>query len=431
MARLIYSAIFYAAQPLVWLRLLWRGRRQPEYRQHVGERYGFFAARPTGPVIWLHAVSVGETRAAEPLIEALLARYPAHTLLLTHMTPTGRATGQIYVDRHPGRVFQAYLPYDLPDATGRFLDHFRPALGLFMETELWPNLIAAAHRRGIPLALVNGRLSSKSQRGYQRLHALIRPALGKLDLVAAQTSADAKRLASVGAVATEVTGNLKFDATPDPARVAHGCNWRAEIGARPVWLAASTRDGEETLILDAITDLDLPKALLILVPRHPQRFDEVAALVTARGLRLKRRSLGELPAEDTQVWLGDSMGEMASYYAASDLALIGGSLLPYGGQNLIEAAACGCPVLVGQHTYNFAQAADDAVADGAARRVADAADLCAAIRHLLSTPQDLVNMKEKAIAFSQAHQGATERTMALLAPLLARHRQTTTAAAGR
>jgi len=420
MARLLYSLLFYLAQPLVWLRLLLRGRKQPEYRRHVGERYGFYpqrSQRPQAPLLWLHAVSVGETRAAEPLVEALLAAHPRHTLLLTHMTPTGRDTGKMYVDRHPGRVVQAYLPYDLPDAAARFLDRFRPEIGIFMETELWPNVIAAAKARGIPLALVNARLSAKSQRGYRRFAALVAPAFAALDLVAAQTADDAERLASVGARAPQVTGNLKFDVTPDPAKLAHGANWRAEIGGRPVWLAASTRDGEEAPALDAFARIALPNALLILVPRHPQRFAEVAALVESRGLTLKRRSLEEFPDAGTQVWLGDSMGEMASYYAAADLALIGGSLLPFGGQNLIEAAACGCPVLVGPHTFNFAQAADDAVACGAARRIGDIGELAGAVTEILARPELRINMKEKALAFSRAHQGATARTMTLLETL--------------
>jgi 3-deoxy-D-manno-octulosonic-acid transferase len=419
MARYLYAALFYAAQPLVWLRLLWRGRKQPEYRQHIGERYGFYPAQTSAPVIWLHAVSVGETRAAEPLIEALLARHPGHSLLLTHMTPTGRETGRMYVERYPGRVIQAYLPYDLPDAAARFLDHFRPALGLFMETELWPNIIAAAKRRRLPVALVNARLSARSHRGYQRLRALVAPAFAALDLITAQTDADATRIRSLGARNVHVTGNLKFDVQPDEARQARGRNWRAEIGGRPVWLAASTRDGEEALILDAFAKIELPNLMLILVPRHPQRFEEVAALLRARSLSFKRRSLEELPEATTRVWLGDSMGEMAAWYAAADLALIGGSLLPFGGQNLIEAAACGCPVLVGAHTFNFAQAADDAVACGAAVRIVDTDELAGTVQRILGSPKDRVNMKEKAIAFSSAHQGATDRTMALLAPFTA------------
>lgn len=420
MARLVYSLVFYLAQPLVWLRLMLRGRRQSEYRQHLGERYGFYRPAPSRPLLWLHAVSVGETRAAEPLIESLLAAHPRHALLLTHMTPTGRATGRMFVERHPGRVFQVYLPYDLPDAVARFLDHFRPEIGVFMETEIWPNLVAAAKARAIPLALVNARLSEKSRRGYRRFAALTAPAFAALDLVAAQTADDAERLQSVGARAPQVTGNLKFDVTPDPAQLAHGLNWRAEIGGRPVWLAASTRDGEEALILDAFARVALPNALLILVPRHPQRFDEVAALVAGRGLTLKRRSLEEFPDIGTRVWLGDSMGEMASYYAAADIALIGGSLLPFGGQNLIEAAACGCPVIVGPHTFNFAQAADDAAACGAALRITGSGELAGAVAGVLAHPELRANMQESAIAFSRSHQGATARTMALLETLVGR-----------
>lgn len=428
MARFLYSLFFYLAQPLVWLRLLRRGAKQPEYRQHVAERYGFYKTPTPAKLIWLHAVSVGETRAAEPLIEALLLRHPNHVLLLTHMTPTGRETGVTYIERHPGRVLQAYLPYDLPDAAARFLDHFRPAFGLFMETEIWPNIVAACASRRISTALVNARLSARSQRGYARLRALSRPAFSGLAVVAAQTEVDAVRLRSLGAHNVSVTGNIKFDVRPDEARQARGHNWRAEIGARPVWLAASTRDGEEALILDALAQVDqsglLPKLLLILVPRHPQRFEEVAILVQARGIPMKRRSLEEFPDADTRIWLGDSMGEMASYYAAADLALIGGSLLPFGGQNLIEAAACGCPTIIGPHTFNFAQASDDAVACGAAVRIAgaDAAALttalAATVQHILSDLEYRVNMKEKAIAFSRAHEGATDRTMALLETLV-------------
>jgi len=423
LARSLYSALFYAAQPAVWARLALRARRQPDYREHLGERYGIYGGErpPNAPTIWLHAVSVGETRAAEPLIDALLAHYPRHALLLTHMTPTGREAGRALAERYRGRVVQAYLPYDLPDAAARFLAHFRPQLGIFMETEVWPNLIAAAKRRHIPLALVNARLSERSRRGYARLRALARPAFAGFDLVAAQTAADAARLRSLGAQAPQVTGNLKFDVTPDPGLLAQGARWRAEIGARPVWLAASTRDGEEALILDAFQRIALPQQLLILVPRHPQRFAEIGELVATRGFALRRRSAGELPEAATQVWLGDSMGEMAAYYASADIALIGGSLLPFGGQNLIEAAACACPVLVGQHTWNFAQAADDAVASGAAWRIADADDLAPTLGHLLASPEARIDMREKAQAFAAAHRGATARTVALLDRLAARH----------
>ena len=422
MARLVYSIVFYLAQPLVWLRLLWRSRKQPEYLQHVGERYGFRDASAPQPLLWLHVVSVGETRAAEPLIKALLSAYPDHTLLLTHMTPTGRATGGELIAKYGERLIQAYLPYDLPDACGRFLDHFKPRFGLLMETELWPNLIAACAQRKIPLALVNARLSAKSQAGYRRFAPLIRPALATLCAVAAQTPADGERLLTIGAQRLSVLGNIKFDVTPSPEKLELGKSWRQALGQREIWLAASTREGEEAIILDAFARLERPDLLLLLVPRHPQRFNEVAALVEQRGFALCRRSDGELPTSATRVWLGDSMGEMPAYFAVADVALIGGTLLPFGGQNLIEAAACGCPVLVGPHTYNFAQATEDAIACGAALRIADATAAADAAAKLLEDAPALPAMRDAAATFSQAHRGATARTLALIEEISTQNR---------
>jgi 3-deoxy-D-manno-octulosonic-acid transferase len=419
MSRLIYSLLFSLAMPLVWLRLLWRARRQPEYLQQLGERHGFYGARSAPPLLWLHAVSVGETRAAEPLIEALLRDYPEHGVLLTHMTPTGRAAGGELLRRYPGRVLQTYLPYDLPGACGRFLDHFRPQIGLLMETEIWPNLIAAARQRHLPLALINARLSARSQRGYARLPSLIGPALASLNAVAAQTAADGERLQQLGACRVSVCGNLKFDVTPASEKLRQGASWRQALGTRPVWLAASTREGEEALILEAFAAMRIPGLLLVLVPRHPQRFAVVAELLKERRLRFCRRSSGTLPTPATQVWLGDSMGEMAAYYALADLALIGGTLLPFGGQNLIEAAACGCPVVLGPHSFNFAQATADALACGAALQVADAATAATAASDLIEQPQRLFVMRAAALRFSQAHCGATARTMALVQRLMA------------
>ncbi|MBE2259532.1 MAG: lipid IV(A) 3-deoxy-D-manno-octulosonic acid transferase [Rhodobacteraceae bacterium] len=418
-ARLGYSLLFYLAMPLVWLRLLWRARRQREYLQHLGERHGFHARRPARPLIWLHAVSVGETRAAEPLIRALLQAYPEHGLLLTHMTPTGRATAAALLASFPERLTQAYLPYDLPGASARFLDHFQPQVGLLMETELWPNLLHAASRRRLPMLLINARLSVRSQRGYRRLASLMRPALASLRGVAAQTAADAERLQQLGATATTICGNLKFDVVPGAAQLQLGAGWRQAFGRRPVWLLASSREGEEALILDAFAAMRVADLLLVLVPRHPQRFAEVAELVAARGLAFCRRSAGALPGSTTQVWLGDSMGEMAAYYALANVALIGGSLLPFGGQNLIEAAACGCPVLLGPHSFNFAQASEDAIACGAARRVGDAAEAAAAVSELLADGSRLAAMSDAARCFSQAHRGATARTLALIEGVMA------------
>lgn len=421
MARLVYLIVFYFAQPLIWLRLLWRSRKQPEYLQHVGERYGFYAPAASMPLLWLHVVSVGETRAAEPLIKALLDAYPDSTLLLTHMTPTGRATGGELIAKYGERLTQAYLPYDLPDACGRFLDHFKPRFGLLMETELWPNLIAASAQRGIPLALVNARLSAKSQAGYQRFAPLIRPALAKLSAVAAQTPADGERLRSIGAQRLCVLGNIKFDVTPSPEKLELGKSWRQALGQREIWLAASTREGEEAIVLDAFAQLGRPDLLLLLVPRHPQRFNEVAALVEQRQLALCRRSDGALPTSATRVWLGDSMGEMPAYFAVADIALIGGTLLPFGGQNLIEAAACGCPVLVGPHTYNFAQATEDAIACGAALRIGDAFAAANTAVKLLENGETLQAMRSAAATFSQTHRGATARTMALIGEIAAKN----------
>jgi len=411
MARLVYTLFLYLITPLIWLRLLWRARKQPEYLRDVGERYGFYRQAVPDQLIWVHAVSVGETRAAQPLIEALQARWPEHRILLTGMTPTGREAGrQVYGER----VIQAYLPYDYPAAVDRFFRHFSPAFGVLMETEIWPNLLARAKARHIPVLLANARLSVRSARGYGKFSALLRPAFTALSGVAAQTAGDAERIAGLGAPQVEVCGNLKFDVAPSPDKITLGQGWRAAVGQRPVWLAASTREGEEALIIDAWRQAAPGDALLVVVPRHPQRFDEVAGLLAGHGLSVIRRSAG-LPEAATQVWLGDSMGEMAAYYALADLAFIGGSLLPLGGQNLIEAAACGCPVLVGPHTFNFLQATEDAIAAGAARRVGDASELIAAVDRLLGQKTELAAMRTAATEFARTHQGATQRMLALIA----------------
>jgi 3-deoxy-D-manno-octulosonic-acid transferase len=416
--RALYSLLLFALLPAALLHLVWRARRQPEYLRHVGERLGCSGGRAVSPaagarpLIWIHAVSVGETRAAAPLVEALLARYPGHRILLTHTTPTGRAAGQQLFGE---RVMRAYLPWDLPFVVNAFLGHHRPVAGLLMETEIWFNLAAACQRRGLPLLLVNARLSERSARGYGRLAGLTAVALRSLAAVAAQTPADAARLEALGAVAPVVTGNLKFDVTPPPAQLALGAQLRARFGAtRPVLLAASTREGEEPLVLDAFAALNVPGALLVLVPRHPQRFDEVEQLVLARGWRCARRSAEEPVAGDVAVVLGDSMGEMFAYYASSDVAFVGGSLLPLGGQNLIEAAATGCPVLTGPHTFNFADASRLAVASGAARVVHDPAELADAARQLLTDAAARARMGEAALAFAAAHGGATARTLSLI-----------------
>lgn len=408
-SRLAYALLLFVALPYTMLHLLWRARRQPAYLQHWGERFGFYPIRAAQPVIWLHAVSVGETRAAVPLVQALLARYPDHRILLTHATPTGRATGESLFGE---RVLRAYLPYDYRFAVRRFVRHYRPAIGLLMETEIWPNLIDACHARAIPLLLVNARLSARSARRYGWLAALVRVSLGKLAAVLAQTHADAQRLGQLGARQVEVAGNLKFDCDPPPAQLQAGERLRAELGsARPVFVAGSTREGEEALVLDALERAALPNLLTLIVPRHPQRFDEVVALLEQRGIAYQRRSAGQPVAAQTAVLLGDSMGELFAYYRAADVAFVGGSLLPFGGQNLIEATAVGCPVLIGPHTWNFADVARQAIACGAAQRVEDVAELAQALQDLLDAPLRRRQMSEAALAFSRAHRGAVQRLM--------------------
>jgi len=415
--RSAYRLLLWLAFPWALAHLWWRGRRQPGYREHIAERFGWYRTRPARPVIWLHAVSVGETRAAEPLVRALAARYPGHELLLTQMTPTGRETAQQLFGDSATIV---YLPYDYPSAVRRFLRRFQPRLGVLMETEIWFNLVEICAQRGVPLLLANARMSEKSARGYRRVAPLARAALGRLAAIGAQTHEDAERLEGLGARNVEITGNLKFDVVPAPRSLALGAELRQRIGARPVLLAASTRAGEEELVLDALARIRVEGLLLLLVPRHPQRFGEVALLLEKRRLSHARRSENRAVPADCRVLLGDSMGEMAAYYAACDLAFIGGSLLPYGGQNLIEACAAGRALLFGPHMYNFAEASRLALAAGAAVEVADAAALALRAEALLGDRPALARMSQAALAFGRAHQGASARNLAICEQLLER-----------
>ncbi len=420
-----YRIVLWLALPLVLLRLWWRGLREPGYRWQIGGRFGLYREPPGNgdrPVIWLHAVSMGETRAAEPLVRALAARYPGYRLLITHMTATGRDTARhLYADSP--QVDLAWLPYDYPFAVRRFLKQFRPRLGILMETEVWPNLVEACKTRGVPLLLANARLSEKSARTYGFLAPLAREMFSCLAALSVQTQDDADRLLGLGArrEVTEISGNLKFDVAIEAQAAGYPDFLRKRIGERPVFLAASTREGEEQLLLDALTKgAELPPdTLVVLVPRHPQRFNDVAAILEKMSLRYTRRSENRPVPTDCRFVLGDSLGEMAAYYAAADCAFVGGSLLRLGGQNLIEACAAGVPVLIGPHTFNFSQAADEAVIAGAALRVGGADELVREAGRLLGDEVARDAMKHAGIAFCNRHRGATGRTLAICERLLA------------
>lgn len=408
-ARAGYATLLRGLTPLYLARLWWRGRRERSYRHAMRERLGLYPGpKPTAGALWVHAVSLGETRAATPLIEALRRHRPDLRLVLTNSTATGREAGTKLL--RPGDV-QTWLPWDTPGAVRRFLRHFRPAAGVLMETEIWPNLLVEAQQAGVPMVLANARLSTRSLRKGQRMERLMHPAVRSLRMVLAQTEADAQRLREAGAPSVQVCGNLKFDMAPSPELLSRGRAWRESLG-RPVVLAASTREGEESPLLQAWLAQPAPRPLLLLVPRHPQRFDEVAALVRQAGLSLARRSEWQQQppsgAQAVDVWLGDSMGEMPLYAAMADVALLGGSFAPLGGQNLIELAACGCPVVMGPHTFNFAEASELALAAGAARRVADVNEgvRCALA---LVEPAEQQAVSRNALGFAQAHRGATER----------------------
>lgn len=410
-ARLLYSALWPLLMPLVKRYLNKRARKAPAYLEHWDERFGRDLPRGDGrEVIWLHAVSVGETRAALPLVKLLRQQYPAARFVITQMTPTGRATAlQLYPDAEI-----RYLPYDSAGNMRRFIAALRPKLGVLMETELWPNLLHACRAAGVPLFLVNARLSEKSLRGYRRIGPLIRPAMRALTAVAAQSEADAERLRQLGAARVQVCGNSKYDFTPPAEQLAVGQTFRQHIGSRPVWVCASTRDGEEALILQAWQAAPRGDALLLLVPRHPERFDRVVTLAASMGLAVQRRSDGQPVSQGTQVWVGDSMGELFAYYAAADVAFVGGSLLDFGSQNLIEPASIGLPVLIGPSTYNFAEAASLALAAGAARQVADAQSLVSAALALLQDADARQQMREAGLAFTAQHRGASQRMLQLI-----------------
>ncbi|MES3012917.1 MAG: 3-deoxy-D-manno-octulosonic acid transferase [Pseudomonadota bacterium] len=420
LARGLYSLLLRLLQPAYALRLWLRGRAEPLYRECVAERFGFYPETPSAGWVWLHAVSLGETRAAAALVDALRDEHPGMRLLLTHGTATGRAAGR---DLLRDGDHQTWLPYDTPGATRRFFAQFRPAVGVLMETEVWPNLLLAAQAACVPMVLANARLSAKSFARGQRFNAVLRPAIESVALVLAQSEDDAQRIRASGARAVEVAGNLKYDLTPDAAQLAQGASWRELLqlqGRRGVVLAAITREGEEALLLDAWQRTPHGDALLVIVPRHPQRFDEVAGRVRAAGFTLARRSSWQntppAAALQAQVWLGDSMREMALYYATAQVALLGGSFAPLGGHNLIEAAACGCPLVMGPSTFNFSEAAELSLAAKASLRVADMAAAVATANELLGSPDRCEALSGNALGFASQHRGAARRMARRIVP---------------
>jgi len=455
MTRWLYSWLMWLAQPLLRRKLVRRSAQEPGYGQFIDERFGRYdqlVPVHSGPTLWIHAVSLGETRAAAVLVAALRQQLPQMRLLLTHGTATGRAEGLKLLEDGD---LQAWQPWDTPTVVTRFLAHFKPDLGILMETEVWPNLVAACDYLGVPLVLVNARLSDKSLRKTQRLAWLARPAYAALTGVWAQTAQDAQRLRSLGAKVEGVLGNLKFDATPDAAQVAQGKAWRSQLH-RPVVMFASSREGEELALLallspiktnrpergrltaasdpvgaapsprmfEGVAPTNIASVQWLIVPRHPQRFDAVAALIESHGFAVQRRSRwgqGGPVTPDTAmptIWLGDSLGEMALYYGLADVALLGGSFEPLGGQNLIEAAACGCPVVMGPHTFNFSEVAEQALAAGAAQRVQELTQGVAAGCDIALNQALHQTMGQASADFSGQNRGAVERTTQALLKLL-------------
>ncbi|QJI32415.1 3-deoxy-D-manno-octulosonic acid transferase [Pseudomonas sp. ADAK18] len=423
MNRTLYSCLFYLALPLVALRLWLRARKAPAYATRVSERfsYGLPVMQPGG--IWVHAVSVGESIAAAPMIRSLLQRYPQLPITVTCMTPTGSERIQALFANEP-RIQHCYLPYDLPCAAARFLDKVQPKLAVIMETELWPNHIHQCAKRGIPVALANARLSARSAKGYGRFAKLTAPMLSEMSLFAVQTETEAERFRSLGArpETVEVTGSIKFDLTIDPQLLARAAALRQQWQAseRPVWIAASTHEGEDEVVLAAHRQLlaSHPDALLILVPRHPERFNAVFELCQQQGFATVRRSSGEPVAADTSVLLGDTMGELLFLYALADSAFVGGSLVPTGGHNLLEPAALAKPVITGPHLFNFLEIAAMMREVGALQEVDDAEGLAVAVQRLFELPQDAQKMAQAGLKVMQANQGALQRLLDGLGKLL-------------
>ena len=423
MNRTLYTLLFHLGLPLVAIRLWLRARKAPAYAKRIGERFALNLPTLQPGGIWVHAVSVGESIAAAPMIRALLTRYPQLPITVTCMTPTGSERIQALFADEP-RIQHCYLPYDLPWAAARFLDRIKPKLGVIMETELWPNLIHQCAKRGIPVALANARLSARSAKGYARFARLTRPMLEAMSLIAVQTQTEAERFRQLGArpECVEVTGSIKFDLSIDPQLWVKARELREQWQAqeRPVWIAASTHEGEDEIVLAAHRQLlaHYPNALLMLVPRHPERFNSVFELCQREGFVTVRRSQHTPVSAQTQVLLGDTMGELLFLYAVADSAFVGGSLVPNGGHNVLEPAALGKPVLSGPHLFNFLEIAALLREAGALEEVDDAPGLAVAVQRLFELPQDAQRMAEAGLKVMQANQGALQRLLDGLARLL-------------
>jgi 3-deoxy-D-manno-octulosonic-acid transferase len=414
--RILYTLLLYLLVPLVLLRLAWRGLRAPAYWRRWPERFGFIAPPLGERVIWIHAVSVGEVQAAAPLIRALLEQYPVYSLLVTTVTPTGSTR---VIDLFGGEIAHVYAPYDLPGAVRRFFQRVRPQLAIIMETELWPNLFHVCHSHQVPLLLVNARLSARSMAGYLRVKPLVSRTLGNLTGIAAQGEADAERFARLGAPRERiiVSGNLKFEQRIPPSLRERAEVLRRDWGAgRPVWVAASTHEGEDEQLLDVFRQLRKQYAdcLLVLVPRHPERFESVAELCRQRGLNIVLRSEMRPCDADTEVFVGDSMGELPLFLAAADVAFVGGSLVPHGGHNLLEPAALGIPVVTGSQVFNFTEICDLLLQAGACEKVDTVAELAATLGRWLGDANERHRVGEQGRMVVEKNRGALQTVLAMI-----------------
>jgi len=416
----LYSLVIRLALPISLYYLIWRGLRQSEYFARWSERFALYRGEGLRECLWIHAVSVGEVNAAAPLLQALRERYPEQALLVTTTTPTGSARVRaLWGDS----VRHVYLPYDLPGAVRNFLAHFQPRLALVMETEIWPNLFAELQRRDVPVIIANARLSERSLKGYRPIAPLVRLTMATIDCVAAQSAADAERYRKLGARAAsvQVTGNLKYDLPLPEGIVEQARRWRKEWGDRPVWIAASTHPEEEVVVMEAHRAVLAanPRALLLWAPRHPERFAAVAAACARGGFRVAARGEDTLPAPDTEVFVIDTLGELMAFYAASDVAFVGGSLQEVGGHNVLEPAALGVPALVGPHTFNFQDITELLIGTGAVQRVGDAASLSKKIGQLLRHPDERERRGDAGRLRIAAERGALARTLDLIDGFLA------------